>query len=229
MSQILPIQSRISETERTFRVFIQWVFHKICAVITGRLWDFYRQFHILFNKIIWIVMSLWGLTLILVYRLNKVYVCSNDTLNKHRKESTTQQSLRTPFQGVPSKLCCRGLGSHVWNVIASSVQIFAGGTTNWASHSCCRTNHPYHTQNSQRGCCKAPRLLKNQQYVDGGYRRTCRFNVPCRGRVLWLIPPRKIIRFFWSLFLIVFWKQKLREHMMFLSPLLSIVLTNLLD
>lgn len=229
MSQILPIQLRTSETKEAFRIFIQWVFHKIYTVITWRLWNFYRQFHILFNKIIWIVMSLWSSILILDYRLNRMYFCSDDTFNKYRKESTTQQSLRTPCQGVYGKLCCRGLSSHVWNLIAPSVQIFAGGTTNWAPHSCCRANHPYHTQNPRRGCYKAPRLLKNEQYDDGGYRRTCHFNIPCRRRVLWLMILRKIMRFFWSLFLIVFWKQSLREHMMFLPLLLPVVLTTLLE
>ena len=141
---------------------------------------------------------------------------SNDTFNKPRKKSKTEQSLRASCRWLPHKSCCRNVGGAIFYLPSSSLQIFTGSSTDRVSRAYCRIKHTYDHQNSQRCCSGAPDLRTRQQFDHRRDYKLCRISLPFQRRLSWLIVPNKIVRFVWNLFLIVTWEQDLSRAIMFL-------------
>jgi hypothetical protein len=148
---------------------------------------------------------------------------SYDTLNQYPKESKTEPSLRTTFCWLFHKSCCNGIGWAVWHLYSPSIQISARSSTNCAPYTCCRTNHPYDNQNSQKCSLKASDLCANKRSDYWRNCWACSVNLFERKRISWLILSRKIVRFIWSMLLIVYWKQNLSRPIIFLFQVIVVV------
>lgn len=154
---------------------------------------------------------------------------SYETLNFFRKKPKVKYDLRTSWQGGYPKPNNQNIDETIWYLIPASFQIYSRGSAYGILCLCARTYCSSDHQNSSRCCPQTSALCSNKPLDSWRNCSTRGINLPDERGIQWVMAPAITAKFFWNLFLIVYWLQSLSRLTLSWSLLKCVVWAYLLN